>query len=149
MRVRCDPGWGGPRCDDCVRMPGCVHGTCHQPWQCTCMDGWTGRFCDKGDFIIHECKWFNHDTLFDLTALFCPCRYLRVFQRGAVSERSYLCSGWLGGISVLMSWGFSWTGLWIKNRAMPKDQVSSVFIITLIINTFIFICHIRLKMSNP
>lgn len=48
---RCDPGWGGPRCDDCVRMPGCVHGTCHQPWQCTCIDGWTGRFCDKDIYV--------------------------------------------------------------------------------------------------
>ncbi|XP_056327563.1 protein delta homolog 2 [Danio aesculapii] len=48
---RCDPGWGGPMCDDCVRMPGCVHGTCHQPWQCSCMDGWTGRFCDKDVYV--------------------------------------------------------------------------------------------------
>ncbi|XP_051771954.1 protein delta homolog 2 [Ctenopharyngodon idella] len=48
---RCDPGWGGPRCEDCVRMPGCVHGTCHQPWQCTCMDGWAGRFCDKDIYV--------------------------------------------------------------------------------------------------
>ncbi|XDV50809.1 hypothetical protein PO909_019819 [Leuciscus waleckii] len=48
---RCDPGWGGPRCDDCVRMPGCVHGSCHQPWQCTCMDGWGGRFCDKDIYV--------------------------------------------------------------------------------------------------
>ncbi|XP_051946511.1 protein delta homolog 2-like [Xyrauchen texanus] len=48
---RCDPGWGGPRCDDCVRMPGCLHGTCHQPWQCTCMDGWAGRFCDKDIYV--------------------------------------------------------------------------------------------------
>ncbi|XP_017319627.2 protein delta homolog 2 isoform X3 [Ictalurus punctatus] len=50
---RCDPGWGGPFCEDCVRMPGCVHGSCHQPWQCTCLDGWTGRFCDKD---IHVCE---------------------------------------------------------------------------------------------
>ncbi|XP_028844650.1 protein delta homolog 2 isoform X2 [Denticeps clupeoides] len=49
---RCDPGWAGPRCADCVRTPGCVHGSCHQPWQCTCDAGWTGRFCDKD---IHFC----------------------------------------------------------------------------------------------
>lgn len=53
---RCDPGWGGPRCDDCVPMPGCVHGTCHQPWQCTCMDGWTGRFCDKDIYVCSREK---------------------------------------------------------------------------------------------
>ncbi|XP_017289947.1 protein delta homolog 2 isoform X2 [Kryptolebias marmoratus] len=28
-------------------MPGCVHGSCLQPWQCTCEPGWGGRFCDK------------------------------------------------------------------------------------------------------
>lgn len=46
---RCDPGWEGQQCDVCVKMPGCVHGSCHQPWQCTCEPGWAGRFCDKGD----------------------------------------------------------------------------------------------------
>ncbi|XP_076141368.1 uncharacterized protein dlk2 [Alosa pseudoharengus] len=50
---KCDPGWGGPECADCMRMPGCVHGSCHQPWQCTCQPGWTGRFCDKD---IHVCS---------------------------------------------------------------------------------------------
>uniref|UniRef100_A0A8C8VF98 Delta like non-canonical Notch ligand 2 n=1 Tax=Pelusios castaneus TaxID=367368 RepID=A0A8C8VF98_9SAUR len=33
---RCDPGWEGENCEKCVRMPGCVYGTCHQPWQCIC-----------------------------------------------------------------------------------------------------------------
>ncbi|KAM9363998.1 uncharacterized protein dlk2 isoform 2-T2 [Pholidichthys leucotaenia] len=28
-------------------MPGCVHGSCQQPWQCSCEKGWGGRFCDK------------------------------------------------------------------------------------------------------
>ncbi|MBN3297071.1 DLK2 protein, partial [Amia calva] len=48
---RCDPGWEGPQCEDCVRMPGCVHGSCHQSWQCTCESGWAGRFCDKDIYI--------------------------------------------------------------------------------------------------
>lgn len=30
-------------------MPGCLHGTCHQPWQCICHSGWAGKFCDKGE----------------------------------------------------------------------------------------------------
>ncbi|KAJ8014273.1 hypothetical protein DPEC_G00038550 [Dallia pectoralis] len=50
--LRCDPGWEGQECDMCVRMPGCVHGSCHQPWQCNCQPGWAGRFCDKD---IHVC----------------------------------------------------------------------------------------------
>uniref|UniRef100_A0A8D2J8V4 Delta like non-canonical Notch ligand 2 n=1 Tax=Varanus komodoensis TaxID=61221 RepID=A0A8D2J8V4_VARKO len=36
----CDPGWEGDYCEQCVRMPGCSHGTCHQPWQCICQSGW-------------------------------------------------------------------------------------------------------------
>eukprot|EP00062_Callorhinchus_milii_P013100 gi/632960839/ref/XP_007896426.1/ PREDICTED: protein delta homolog 2 [Callorhinchus milii] len=49
---RCDPGWEGELCERCVRSPGCVHGTCHQPWQCICQTDWAGRFCDKD---IHAC----------------------------------------------------------------------------------------------
>ncbi|XP_056147398.1 protein delta homolog 2 [Lampris incognitus] len=50
---RCDPGWEGEQCELCVRKPGCVHGSCHQPWQCICEADWTGRFCDKD---IHVCS---------------------------------------------------------------------------------------------
>ncbi|KAF1620035.1 hypothetical protein FQV09_0002973, partial [Eudyptes chrysolophus] len=50
---RCDPGWEGEYCEECVRMPGCLHGTCHQPWQCICHTGWAGKFCDKD---IHICE---------------------------------------------------------------------------------------------
>ncbi|KAM3862885.1 protein delta homolog 2 [Diretmus argenteus] len=50
---KCDPGWDGDSCDQCVPMPGCLHGSCHQPWQCTCQSGWAGRFCDKD---IHVCS---------------------------------------------------------------------------------------------
>ncbi|KFV67148.1 Protein delta 2, partial [Dryobates pubescens] len=50
---RCDPGWEGEYCEDCVLMPGCLHGTCHQPWQCICHTGWAGKFCDKD---IHICE---------------------------------------------------------------------------------------------
>ncbi|KAI8513060.1 Protein delta 2 [Branchiostoma belcheri] len=42
------PGWTGELCQECDLFPGCQHGTCHQPWQCNCEDGWTGRFCEKG-----------------------------------------------------------------------------------------------------
>lgn len=48
---RCDPGWEGKYCEHCVRMPGCGHGTCHQPWQCICQSGWAGKFCDKGRLL--------------------------------------------------------------------------------------------------
>ncbi|CAK6981212.1 protein delta homolog 2 isoform X5 [Scomber scombrus] len=34
-------------------MPGCLHGSCQQPWQCSCEAGWGGRFCDKD---LHVCS---------------------------------------------------------------------------------------------
>ncbi|OWK09147.1 DLK1 [Cervus elaphus hippelaphus] len=29
---RCQPGWQGPLCDQCVTFPGCTHGLCVEPW---------------------------------------------------------------------------------------------------------------------
>ncbi|KAG7233244.1 hypothetical protein INR49_007323, partial [Caranx melampygus] len=42
------------RCERCVLMPGCVHGSCEQPWQCSCDLGWGGRFCDKDLSVCSE-----------------------------------------------------------------------------------------------
>ena len=43
-------GFKGRYCDDCIRYPGCLHGTCQQPWQCNCQEGWGGLFCNQGEF---------------------------------------------------------------------------------------------------
>uniref|UniRef100_A0A8C7AWX3 Delta like non-canonical Notch ligand 1 n=1 Tax=Neovison vison TaxID=452646 RepID=A0A8C7AWX3_NEOVI len=43
---RCQPGWQGPLCDQCMTFPGCVNGLCVEPWQCICDDGWDGNLCD-------------------------------------------------------------------------------------------------------
>ncbi len=43
-------GFSGRYCDDCIRYPGCLHGTCQQPWQCNCQEGWGGLFCNQGKF---------------------------------------------------------------------------------------------------
>lgn len=34
-------------CDQCIRYPGCLHGSCQQPWQCYCNEGWGGLFCNQ------------------------------------------------------------------------------------------------------
>uniref|UniRef100_A0A671NBW8 Delta-like protein n=1 Tax=Sinocyclocheilus anshuiensis TaxID=1608454 RepID=A0A671NBW8_9TELE len=34
-------------CDECLPYPGCLHGTCIIPWQCTCEKNWGGLLCDK------------------------------------------------------------------------------------------------------
>lgn len=46
----CRQGWQGALCDECARHPGCLHGTCQQPWQCNCKEGWGGLYCDQGGF---------------------------------------------------------------------------------------------------
>lgn len=45
---RCRYAWQGPLCDQCLLYPGCVHGTCSEPWQCACEKNWGGLLCDKG-----------------------------------------------------------------------------------------------------
>lgn len=42
-------GWQSRYCDQCIRYPGCLHGTCQQPWQCNCQEGWGGLFCNQGE----------------------------------------------------------------------------------------------------
>ncbi|TSK18054.1 Protein jagged-1a [Bagarius yarrelli] len=49
----CLEGWASPECstgeycDQCIPHPGCVHGTCEEPWQCLCDTNWGGQLCDK------------------------------------------------------------------------------------------------------
>uniref|UniRef100_A0A8C4QV32 EGF-like domain-containing protein n=1 Tax=Eptatretus burgeri TaxID=7764 RepID=A0A8C4QV32_EPTBU len=45
---RCQYGWSGEVCDQCVPYPGCGHGTCLDPWQCRCETSWGGLLCNKG-----------------------------------------------------------------------------------------------------
>ncbi|PWA25968.1 hypothetical protein CCH79_00001471 [Gambusia affinis] len=44
---KCLYGWQGLYCDKCIPHPGCVHGTCVEPWQCLCDLNWGGHLCDK------------------------------------------------------------------------------------------------------
>lgn len=48
MCFRCNYGWQGPQCDQCLPYPGCVHGTCTEPWKCDCEKNWGGLLCNKG-----------------------------------------------------------------------------------------------------
>ena len=36
----CKSGYSGPGCGACVRLLGCVHGSCDKPFQCLCKEGW-------------------------------------------------------------------------------------------------------------
>lgn len=71
---RCQYGWQGQYCDKCIPHPGCVHGTCIEPWQCLCETNWGGQLCDKGMLILQIAKgntWIL--TLADLLAWSCMC----------------------------------------------------------------------------
>lgn len=48
LHVRCLYGWQGEYCDQCIPHPGCVHGSCVEPWQCLCDTNYGGQLCDKG-----------------------------------------------------------------------------------------------------
>ncbi|KAM4779233.1 protein delta homolog 1 isoform 2-T2 [Cyanocitta cristata] len=50
---RCQPGWQGALCNQCIPFPGCLHGSCAKPWQCICEEGWVGSLCDTD---IHPCS---------------------------------------------------------------------------------------------
>eukprot|EP00095_Tigriopus_kingsejongensis_P002654 maker-scaffold439_size171548-snap-gene-0.22 protein:Tk02654 transcript:maker-scaffold439_size171548-snap-gene-0.22-mRNA-1 annotation:"delta-like protein a" len=43
----CENGWSGKLCDECIKLPGCLHGHCHKtPLECSCDQGWMGSLCD-------------------------------------------------------------------------------------------------------
>ncbi|XP_028396222.1 delta-like protein C [Dendronephthya gigantea] len=45
-KCRCNAGWKGPNCSECVRNSSCVNGFCRQPFECLCNESWTGPFCN-------------------------------------------------------------------------------------------------------
>ena len=49
---RCRVGWKGTLCDECIPYPGCLHGTCHAPFECNCTEGWGGLFCNQGAALL-------------------------------------------------------------------------------------------------
>lgn len=52
ISFRCQPGWQGALCNQCVPFPGCLHGSCAKPWQCVCEEGWVGSLCDIGLYSL-------------------------------------------------------------------------------------------------
>ncbi|KAF6129723.1 delta like non-canonical Notch ligand 1 [Phyllostomus discolor] len=62
---RCQPGWQGPLCDQCVTSPGCANGLCVEPWQCVCSDGWEGSLCDIDARACASTPCANNGTCVD------------------------------------------------------------------------------------
>ncbi|KAM8948558.1 protein delta homolog 1 isoform 2-T2 [Lycaon pictus] len=70
---RCQPGWQGPLCDQCVTFPGCVNGLCVEPWQCICDDGWDGNLCDIDIRGCASAPCANNGTCVNLDASHYEC----------------------------------------------------------------------------
>jgi len=43
---KCNLGYFGPSCRDCVKLPGCQNGYCKKSFECRCEEGWSGMFCN-------------------------------------------------------------------------------------------------------
>jgi len=43
---KCNLGYHGPSCRDCVKLPGCQNGYCKKSFECRCEEGWSGMFCN-------------------------------------------------------------------------------------------------------
>lgn len=51
---RCNLGFYGDKCERCIPLPGCQHGTCNVSFECICNKGWDGLFCSERE-SIHFC----------------------------------------------------------------------------------------------
>ena len=62
--LRCNNGWMGTNCDECIPMSGCLNGGCkrEEPFTCQCQEGWLGPQCD--------CPQCNKSILFFLYFFF-------------------------------------------------------------------------------
>ena len=48
LNFRCTDGWKGSSCNDCIALPGCIHGYCDgAPNTCKCIQGWQGHLCSQ------------------------------------------------------------------------------------------------------
>lgn len=102
--LRCRVGWQGRYCDQCIRYPGCLHGTCQQPWQCNCQEGWGGLFCNQGKPPVPlQAAWhpslchrevlspkFNPGIPFSSSSCLCPGRSELLHTPQALQERGHL-----------------------------------------------------------
>lgn len=54
------------QCNECVRYPGCLHGTCQKPWECACDEGWGGLFCNQDlNYCTNHKPCLNGGTCFN------------------------------------------------------------------------------------
>lgn len=109
-------GWQGRYCDQCIRYPGCLHGTCQQPWQCNCQEGWGGLFCNQGKPPVpRQAAWlpgrclrevrspeFNPGPPFSSSSRLHPHRPELLHTPQALQERGHLHQHGPGKLHLLL-----------------------------------------------
>ncbi|KAF7704122.1 protein delta homolog 1-like [Silurus meridionalis] len=86
---RCNPGWKGATCDQCLPFPGCVHGTCEKAWQCVCEQGWVGRRCDQDSHLCSSKPCSGNSTCIETE----EGGYLCICPLGFTGKRCQLKKG--------------------------------------------------------
>ncbi|KAA0197196.1 Jagged, partial [Fasciolopsis buskii] len=82
----CATGWQGAYCDECIKYPGCKHGTCHDaPFTCRCLLNWGGPLCDQGT------KTPGHLYL-DYCGRHRPCKNGGICRNTNSTEKPFQCS---------------------------------------------------------
>lgn len=123
---RCGVGWQGRYCDECIHYPGCLHGTCQQPWQCNCQEGWGGLFCNQGKIYLSQ----NSNVLFDILvfvkfllwmidSFFIPSsRPELLYTSQTLQERSDMHKHWSGELHLFLPPWLHWVQLWNRDQWM-------------------------------
>ena len=57
----------GTKCNQCIALPGCEHGTCEDAFECNCENGWTGAYCDIGIIKYNFFFLNNRNSLSNLS----------------------------------------------------------------------------------
>ncbi|XP_029806726.1 protein delta homolog 1 [Suricata suricatta] len=120
---RCQPGWQGPLCDECMTFPGCINGLCVEPWQCICEEGWNGNLCEIDVRACSSGPCANNGTCVNIDSSRYECTCAPGFSGMTCREKAGPCAvngspcqhggtcvddeGWASYASCLCPPGFS------------------------------------------
>lgn len=71
LGLRCRFGFKGENCSDCATMPGCQRGSCDQPLDCNCHQGWRGLFCSIRELKPESFLFLSNINAYDHFSICC------------------------------------------------------------------------------